>query len=234
MTDPADPVLYSFRRCPYAMRARLALAASATRCELREVKLSAKPLAMLTASPKGTVPVLVLPGGEVIDESIDIMRWALARRDPEGWLERDDAALIAWNDGPFKFDLDRYKYPDRHDSDALAHRESALGFLQELEHRLSATRHLCGESRGFADAAIAPFVRQFAAVDQDWFDNAGLAHLRLWLARYLSSDLFNAIMARLHPWIEGDPPIAFEGLSISADIRPGLKGTGDDLTGAVS
>ena len=96
MAQPADPVLYSFRRCPYAMRARLALAVSGTRCELREVKLSAKPEAMLAASPKGTVPVLVLPEGEVIAESIDIMRWALARHDPDGWLDADDDALIAF------------------------------------------------------------------------------------------------------------------------------------------
>ena len=119
-----DPILYSFRRCPYAMRARMALTVSATRCELREVRLSAKPAAMLAASPKGTVPVLVLPDGRVIDESLDIMRWALASNDPEGWLTRDDAALIALNDGPFKHDLDRYKYPDRHDADPIIHRAS--------------------------------------------------------------------------------------------------------------
>src|SRR5690349_23102350 len=126
MTALTDPVLYSFRGCPYAMRARLALLASGTRCELREIKLSAKPEAMLAASPKGTVPVLVLPDGKVIEQSIDIMRWALAQRDPEDWLARDDAALILANDTSFKHDLDRYKYPDRHDADAFAHRESGL------------------------------------------------------------------------------------------------------------
>jgi glutaredoxin 2 len=113
-------ILYSFRRCPYAMRARLAVVASRTRVELREVKLSAKPAGMLAASPKGTVPVLVLPGGRVIDQSIDIMRSILARNDPEHWLSGDDPKLIAMNDGAFKHDLDRYKYPERHDSDALS------------------------------------------------------------------------------------------------------------------
>lgn len=195
-----EPILYSFRRCPYAMRARLALASSETRYELREVKLSAKPAAMLAASPKGTVPVLVLPDGKVIAESIDIMRWALARYDPDGWLDRDDVALIARNDGAFKHDLDRYKYPERHNSDAIFHRESALVFLRELESRLSGGGQLCGREMGIADAAIMPFVRQFAAVDRAWFDNQPLPQLKTWLAGHLSSGLFGAIMARHEPW----------------------------------
>ena len=169
MTGPTDPILYSFRRCPYAIRARLALAVSGTRGELREVKLSAKPQAMLDASPKGTVPVLVLPGGTMLDESLDIMRWALANRDPEGWLTRDDAALIAMNDGPFKHDLDRFKYPERYGADPRAHSESGLAFLRELDGRLAAAGQLCGPVRGLTDAAIMPFVRQFAAVDREWF-----------------------------------------------------------------
>ena len=192
----ADPVLYSFRRCPYAMRARLALAISGTACELREVKLSNKPDAMLAASPKGTVPVLVPPGAGPIDESIDIMRWSLSRRDPEGWLDRDDRNLIAANDGAFKHDLDRYKYPDRHGSDSLAHRESALGFLGELDARIAARGQLCGPIRGMADAAIFPFVRQFAAVDRDWFAGLPMPHLRKWLSGHLESPLFKAIMVR--------------------------------------
>lgn len=195
------PILYSFRRCPYAMRARLALASSDTRYELREVKLSAKPPAMLVASPKGTVPVLVLTGGEVIAESIDIMRWALARHDPHGWLERDDEALIARNDGPFKHDLDRYKYPERHGADAMLHRGSALGFLCELDSRLTVGGQLCGSRMGIADAAIMPFVRQFASVDREWFDSQPLPRLQTWLAGHLSSALFDAIMVRHEPWI---------------------------------
>lgn len=205
----AEPVLYSFRRCPYAMRARLALAISGTACELREVKLSNKPDALLAASPKGTVPVLVPQDTQVIDESIDIMHWSLSRRDPEGWLERDDNDLIAANDGPFKHDLDRYKYPDRHGSDSLAHRESALGFLGELDARIAANGQLCGAKRGLTDAAIFPFVRQFAAVDRDWFGALPMPHLRKWLSGHLESPLFKAITVRHQPWAEGDAPIRF-------------------------
>ena len=206
MTGPADPVLFSFRRCPYAIRARLALAVSGTRVELREVKLSAKPQAMLDASPKATVPVLVLPGGTVLVESLDIMRWTLANRDPEGWLARDEAELIAMNDGPFKHDLDRYKYPERHGADAPVHRESGLAFLRELDSRLVATGQLCGPGRGLTDAAIMPFVRQYAAVDQEWFNAQPLPHLKGWLAGHLASRLFETIMARITPWSANNTP----------------------------
>lgn len=200
-------ILYSFRRCPYAMRARLALAISGTFCDLREVRLSAKPQTMLTVSPKGTVPVLVLPDRTVIDESLGIMRWALARRDPEGWLERDDSALIATNDGAFKQDLDRYKYPERHGSEPLAHRASGLDFLREIDRRLGDSGQLCGPVRGMADAAIMPFVRQFAETDRAWFDDQPLPNLQAWLAGHLASDLFNAIMLRVKPWSPGDPAV---------------------------
>jgi glutathione S-transferase len=186
------------------MRARLALAISATQVELREVRLSAKPEAMLAASPKGTVPVLVAADGRVIDQSIDIMRWALARHDPEGWLDRDDPALIAANDGPFKQDLDRYKYPGRHGVDAEGavetHRAGGLAFLHALDDRLTGSPHLCGARRGLADAAVIPFVRQFAAVDPGWFAMQPLPRLKKWLSDYLASDLFDAIMLRVAPW----------------------------------
>jgi glutathione S-transferase len=207
MGTRADPVLYSFRRCPYAMRARLALAVSGTRCELREVKLSAKPSAMLQASPKGTVPVLVLPGGAVIDESLDIMRWALAAADPEAWLLCEDAALIDRCDGRFKHDLDRYKYPERQGSEPLYHRARALDFLELLERRLEDTAQLCGTTRGMTDAAIMPFVRQFAAVDPEWFASLPLNRLQAWLEGHLASDLFATIMARWTPWVPGDDPL---------------------------
>lgn len=209
MTEAADPVLYSFRRCPYAMRARLALMVSGTACELREVKLSAKPAELARASPKATVPVLAFRDGQVIDESIDIMRWSLARNDPEGWLMRDDAALIAVNDGPFKHDLDRYKYPGRHGGDPIAHRENGAGFLRELETRLARDGQLCGSMRGFADMAIMPFVRQFAATDPGWFDEQPLPHLQAWLAGHLGSPLFAAIMLRRACWRAGDEPFLF-------------------------
>ena len=209
MTDPALPVLYSFRRCPSAMRARLALAISGTVCELREVKLAAKPAAMLAASPKGTVPVLVLPDGQVIEQSLEVMRWALAQSDPEGWLSRDDPALIARNDGAFKHDLDRYKYPERHNSDAFTHRENGLDFLHDLDSRLAAHGQLCGAKRGLADAAIMPFVRQFASVDAAWFEGVDLPHIKAWLMGHVESDLFATVMQKFAPWRENDPPVRF-------------------------
>ena len=211
---PAEPILYSFRRCPYAIRARLALAISDTPYMLREVHLARKPAAMLAASAKGTVPVLVLADGTVIDESLSIMCWALARNDPEGWLERQDANLIARNDGAFKYDLDRYKYPDRHQSDALVHHQRGVEFLRLLDARLSASGQMCGATRGLADAAIIPFVRQFAAVDPQRFAALPIPHVQIWLADHLASPLFAAVMARADPWSSGDPKTALPGVVV--------------------
>lgn len=202
-------VLYSFRRCPYAMRARLALWICGGVVTLREVKLSAKPEAMVALSPKATVPVLQLANGAVIDQSLDIMRWALAQADPEGWLQRDDEALIAENDGAFKHSLDRYKYPDRHGSDALEHRALGLTFLRLLDERIAARGQLAGASRGFVDMAIMPFVRQFAAAEPLWFAEQSVPHLQSWLSGHAGSDLFAAIMVRYRPWVDGDEPIFF-------------------------
>lgn len=199
-----EPILYSFRRCPYAIRSRLALVISETPCALREVHLARKPSEMLAVSPKGTVPVLAFADGTVIDESLLIMRWALGRNDPEGWLERDDAELIRRNDGLFKHDVDRYKYPDRHRSDAFAHRQSGLQFLRSLNLRLSHATQLCGAVRGIADAAIMPFVRQFAAVDQNWFAAQPIPYLQAWLANHLASPLFSIAMESHAPWSHGD------------------------------
>ena len=144
------PILYSFRRCPYAMRARMALLVSGVPFELREVLLRDKPAAMVAASPKATVPVLVLEDGAVIDESLDIMRWALRRHDPEDWLAGDDAALIARFDDRFKHHLDRYKYPDRHRADPSEHRAAGLALLGELERRLATSANLCRATRSIA------------------------------------------------------------------------------------
>lgn len=207
----ADPILYSFRRCPYAMRARLALPVSGVRHELREVRLSAKPDAMLAISPKGTVPVLQTADGAVIDQSLAIMRWALSLRDPDDWLARDDPALIATNDGSFKHHLDRYKYPDRYGSTVSEERNCAMLFLQELDARLAATGQLAGIRMGIADAAIMPFVRQFAAVDREWFDTLTLPHLQAWLATHLVSDLFQRIMYRVAPWSPGERTVLMQG-----------------------
>lgn len=198
-----DPILYSFRRCPYAIRARLALAVSGTAVEHREVKLRDKPAEMLAASPKGTVPVLVLPDGRVIDESIDIMRWALAWNDPEGWLAGDDVELIAVNDGPFKHHLDRYKYAERFAADEVDHRAAGLAILVGLEARLTERAYLGGECFGLADAAILPFVRQFAAVDREWFAAQDLARVQAWLSAFVGSALFEAVMVRREVWPRG-------------------------------
>ena len=200
-------ILYSFRRCPYAMRARMALIISGQQVELREVVLRDKPAAMLTLSPKGTVPVLALPGGDVIDESLDIMRWALRLDDPEGWLNGDDAALIAANDEPFKQHLDRYKYATRHGSDPLEHRAAGMAWLGELEARLESSAFLCGERRMLADIAIFPFVRQFAAADQAWFDAQPLPHVQAWLRALIGSKLFDRAMVRRAAWRPGDAAV---------------------------
>lgn len=200
-------ILYSFRRCPYAMRARMALIISGQQVELREVVLRDKPASMLALSPKGTVPVLALPGGDVIDESLDIMRWALRLDDPEGWLDGDDAALIAANDEPFKQHLDRYKYATRHGSDPLEHRAAGMAWLGELETRLERSAFLCGERRMLADIAIFPFVRQFAAADQAWFDAQPLPRVQAWLRALIGSELFDRAMTRRAAWQPDDAAV---------------------------
>ncbi len=211
----ARPVLYSFRRCPYAMRARMALWVAGIAVELREVKLAAKPPELLAASPKATVPVLVLPEGSVIDQSLDIMRWALARNDPEGWLAGDDAVLIAANDRPFKHHLDRAKYPGRYDEDGVTdHRAAALALLAPLEARLAAAPYLCGAGRSLTDMALFPFIRQFAAIDPAWFAAQPLPRLQGWLDRLIGSDLFAAVMPKFAPWKASDAPVLFGPSSV--------------------
>ena len=202
----ALPVLYSFRRCPYAIRARLALAASETQVEHREVLLRDKPAEMLAVSPKATVPVLVLPDGCVIEESLDIMRWALGCNDPLGWLPPGDKMfeLVARNDGPFKQALDRYKYPDRYEGeDALENRARGVEFLTALEARLTGSTFLFGEAMSLADAATFPFVRQFAHTDRDWFDAQALPHLQAWLTAHLASPIFASVMTKHPVWVPG-------------------------------
>ncbi len=211
------PILYSFRRCPYAIRARLALLASETCCAIREIRLSSKPAELIAVSSKATVPVLVLPDGGVIDESLDIMRWALARHDPSGWIDRIDEALIETNDGPFKHHLDRTKYlaryparyPDRHGDDPIVHRDACIDLLAPIEDRLTRSPYLCDSEPGLTDMAILPFVRQFALIDRDGFDALPMPHLRGWLDRFLVSPLFEAVMLRLDPWSAGDPETRF-------------------------
>jgi glutathione S-transferase len=196
------PILYSFRRCPYAMRARMALLVSGMDYAHREVLLRDKPAAMLAVSPKGTVPVLVLVDGTVVDESVDIMRWALSQHDPEDWLPRADEGLVAKFDGAFKHHLDRYKYAGRYDVDPLAHRAKGLAMLTELGERLAERGYLDGAERGFDDMALFPFVRQFAGVDADWFAVHAPSPVREWLAILTASDLFEQAMVRTAPWAE--------------------------------
>ncbi len=206
MIDATQPVLYSFRRCPYAMRARLALAASGQPCEHREVVLRNKPPELLAASPKGTVPVMVLPGGEVIDESLDIMLWALQRHDPQQWLSQqtanldDTLGLIAQCDGPFKQHLDAYKYATTPPA-ALQARQQASAFIEALSLRLARRAYLCGPQFSLADAAIVPFVRQFASVQPGWFvQQAHWQPVQAWLAQITTSALFSSVMQKRVPW----------------------------------
>lgn len=206
------PVLYSFRRCPYAMRARLALVASGTVCELREVVLVHKPTALLLASSKGTVPVLVLPDGAVLEQSLDIMLWALHRNDPQQWLPATAQGLetalqlIAQCDGDFKAQLDRYKYPNRYAlPDGLVQRAQGALFLHDLNARLGKHRHLLGAAFGLADAAVAPFVRQFAHTDPAWFADQPWPALQQWLAAFEASGDYARVMAKFAAWTEGQP-----------------------------
>ncbi|WAR46878.1 glutathione S-transferase [Methylomonas rapida] len=206
------PILYSFRRCPYAMRARLVIAYAGIAVELREVQLKNKPQAMLEASPKGTVPVLVLPSSEVIDESLDIMSWALGLNDPDHWLETQSQAqsLIRRNDGEFKYYLDRYKYADRYPEHPIEYyRTHGELFLAELEQRLERNACLSGPRFGLADAAIAPFIRQFAAVDRDWFASSAYPALRGWLQNFLDSPLLAQAMHTYQPWSKNDEAVLF-------------------------
>ncbi|OEJ64335.1 glutathione S-transferase [Magnetovibrio blakemorei] len=201
----ALPVLYSFRRCPFAMRARLGLWASGMPYVLREVVLANKPQTMLTLSPKGTVPVLHLPSGEVIDESLDIMAWALTEHDPLGWRDHRDDDLIRACDTDFKFHLDRYKYATRYDnSDPLEHRSLGEAFVLGLDQRLTAQPFLGGLHPRLTDMAIAPFVRQFALPDWEWFFHTPYVHVQGWLNAFISSAAFAQVMDKRPPWRDGD------------------------------
>jgi len=199
------PILYSFRRCPYAMRARLAVAVAGVEVDLREILLRDKPAAFLAASPSGTVPCLVTQAG-VIDESLEIMIWALRQNDPDGWLDMPQAGhdWIARGDGPFKAALDRVKYASRHPApDVAAAQAEAVRFFNDLEAQLG---NWVFDRASLADYALLPFVRQFAFVDMAWFEAQPWPRVQDWLARFLASDRLNAAM-RKHPlWVAGAGP----------------------------
>lgn len=201
------PILYSFRRCPYAIRARMALHYAGVQVELREILLRDKPASMLSASTKGTVPVLLLPEGTVLDESYDVMRWALKQYDPDGWwgdsLEIELSELIQENDGKFKVHLDHYKYFDRYPEQSMEYyRSQAEIFLTVLEKKLTTRKYLLRDSISIADVAIFPFIRQFSFVDKDWFDGAPYPSLQGWLENLLRSNLFLSVMDKHAVWQE--------------------------------
>jgi len=195
--------LYSFRRCPYAMRARLALRYSGVAVDIVEVSLKAKPAEMLALSAKGTVPVLSVDG-RVIDESLDIMHWALAQHDPQDWLLKDEpsgarqiAALIEENDQVFKVHLNRYKYAERYPEQPMEfYRGEGEVFLRKLEELLAGRDYLLADHPSLADAALLPFIRQFAHVDREWFAQTPYRRLQDWLQRWLASELFASIMKK--------------------------------------
>ena len=195
--------LYSFRRCPYAMRARMALRYSEVAADIVEVSLKAKPAEMLALSSKGTVPVLSVDG-QVIDESLAIMHWALAQSDPLDWLLKDDpvgqqliAELIEENDQVFKVHLNRYKYAERYPEQPMTvYRAEGEVFLRRLDELLEGRDYLLAEHPSLADVALMPFVRQFAHVDREWFGQTPYHRLQAWLQRFLESELFTGVMQK--------------------------------------
>ncbi|MCP3699774.1 MAG: glutathione S-transferase [Aliivibrio sp.] len=203
-------ILYSFRRCPYAMRARLSIALSNKSVQLREIILKHKPEAMLFASPKGTVPVLIKKDNTVIDESIDIMRWAL--EDSELLLSTTASMylLIEENDHVFKRWLDKYKYADRYpENTELYYREQGELFLEKLEQQLSTSRMLFNDEYSLADLAILPFIRQFAFVNIEWFNQSKYQHVKHWLTTFIDSELFRSIMKKYPTWLDSNQDVSF-------------------------
>ena len=209
------PILYSFRRCPYAMRARLALSQAGVSVELREVDLKHKPAALLAISPAATVPAMDTGTGEALVQSLDIMRWALRHNDPGQWLTRGDPdsnqRLLAINDGDFKQALDRYKYPNRHPQRSQAdYRNDAVACLIEpLEAALVTKGFLGGALPCWADAAIFPFVRQFAAVDAAWWRAGPWPATRHWLQGWQETALFGVCMHKYAVWTPAVAPVLF-------------------------
>ena len=211
------PLLYSFRRCPYAMRARMALVTSGIPCVLREVDLKNKPPELLEISPKGTVPVLVLPDGGLVDESLDIIYYAVGENDPEGWSNVTDKeqdiidTLVEHNDTAFAPLLTKYKYferyPEQSQTEYLQQLEEA--FLREFEEQLSKQPYMVTDHVTVADIAMFPFIRQFALVDKAWFAEAPYPRLRSWLQGFLDSPVFERVMQKYAPWKAGDVEAQF-------------------------
>jgi glutathione S-transferase len=194
-------ILYSFRRCPYAMRARMAIASSGIQVILREISLRDKPQSLRDISAKATVPVLLTAEEKVIDESLDIMMWALRQSDPNAWLSNINYALIENNDGPFKQWLDRYKYADRYPEQSQQfYRQQGEQTLLMLEQTLVDSAFLSGNNVTLTDIAIFPFIRQFVSVEQGWFEQAPYPKTRQWLDYLLATELFQLTMYKYSPW----------------------------------
>jgi len=223
VTGGVNHIFWSFRRCPYAMRARLAIAASGIEVELREILLRDKPEAFRAASVKATVPVLQSGDGKVLEESRDIMFWALEQNDPQDWLapwhhdQQQVETFLERLDGSFKTNLDRYKYASRFDpEEAMANRDAGAAFLGEIDQILSRQPALSGEKAGIMDYASLPFVRQFRIADESWFDAQSWPYLHKWLQRFLQSPAFAAIMQKYPPWQPGEVGVSFPATQVAS------------------
>lgn len=206
MSTAILPILYSFRRCPYALRARMSLAYAGIDCELREVDLKNKPADMLAVSPKGTVPVLVLSDEQVIDESLDVMRYAVAQHDPDNWGLELDADIERTFIKEFVPAVMRYKYPERYADEGVATEQRRVHverYLADMNNRLTRMPFLCADRLTFSDVAVFPFFRQCRLVDADWFDGQPYAALHTWLDYLLSSDFYVQVMQKSDPWQPG-------------------------------
>ena len=208
------PIFYTFRRCPYAMRARFAIRSSKLIVEVREIKLQEKPSEFLKSSPKGTVPVLITKSGKVLEESLDIINWALNINDPDKWLakgileKKEITNLLDDFEIKFKANLDKYKYPNRFSNvDRYLYRDKNLCFLEKLNSYLKINRSLNCEHLTLLDYAIFPFVRQFRNVDQDWFNKLNLGLLNNWINQIIDSQDFSSIMKKFKKWEPNDLPI---------------------------
>ena len=213
-TNLKYPILYTFRRCPYAMRARFAIRSSKIIVEIREIKLQEKPSEFLKISPKGTVPVLITNSGEILEESLDIIYWALNKNDPHKWLAKgtlenqDITKLLDDLENKFKPNLDKYKYPSRFSGvDKYLHRDKNLCFLKKLNSYLENNKSLNCEHLSLLDYAIFPFVRQFRNVDQEWFDKLNFIFLNKWINQIIDSKDFSSIMKKFKKWEPNDVPI---------------------------
>jgi len=220
MTSTTLPVLYSLRNCPFAMRARIAIYKSQQAVALRELVLSNKPPEFIAASPKATVPTLVLPNNKVIDESIDVMLWALHNSDPKQLLrntneaenktQADMLALIKVFDTEFKPSLEAYKCAKRyHEANLVECRQACEVYIQRLEDALIAHKFVFDNQESMADIAIMPFIRQFAKVERKWYLQSPYPKLKSWLVDYLQSAMFTKVMAKYPLWSASQDPIAF-------------------------